>query len=78
MKIEIIPCLSDNYSYLIIEKDTNTVSIIDPSEFSEYQSLDWCIEELQDIGKYAKNPPTTTLVCWVKIDPIDNLFTICW
>ena len=34
MKIEIIKCLSDNYSYLIFEKDTNTVSIVDPSEFS--------------------------------------------
>ena len=34
MKIEIIPCLSDNYSYLIFEKVTNTISIVDPSEFS--------------------------------------------
>ena len=50
MKIEIIPCLSDNYSYLIIEKDTNTVSIIDPSEFStcdkvikKYKKLDYIL-----------------------------------
>ena len=34
MKIEIIPCLNDNYSYLIIENQTNTVSIVDPSEFN--------------------------------------------
>ena len=33
MIIEIIPCLSDNYSYVIYEKETNTVSIVDPSEF---------------------------------------------
>ena len=33
-KIEIIKCLNDNYSYLIYEKETNTVSIVDPSEFS--------------------------------------------
>ena len=33
MKIEIISCLSDNYSYLIFDEETNTVSIIDPSEF---------------------------------------------
>ena len=33
MKIEIIPCLNDNYSYLIFENETKTVSIIDPSEF---------------------------------------------
>ena len=34
MIIEIIPCLSDNYSYLIHEKETGTISIVDPSEFN--------------------------------------------
>ena len=34
MKIELISCLNDNYSYLIFEKETNTVSIVDPSEFN--------------------------------------------
>ena len=34
MNIEIIPCLNDNYSYLINDDETNTVAIIDPSEFS--------------------------------------------
>ena len=34
MIVEIIPCLSDNYSYLIHEKETGTVSIVDPSEFN--------------------------------------------
>ena len=34
MIIEIIPCLIDNYSYLIFEKKSNTVSIVDPSEFT--------------------------------------------
>ena len=50
MKIEIIPCLSDNYSYLIFEKLTNTVSIVDPSEFSacdnvikKYKRLDYIL-----------------------------------
>ena len=33
MNIEIIPCLNDNYSYLIFDEKTNTVSIVDPSEF---------------------------------------------
>ena len=33
MDIEIIPCLNDNYSYLIKDNQTNTVAIIDPSEF---------------------------------------------
>ena len=50
MKIEIIPCLSDNYSYLIFEKETNTVSIVDPSEFDacdeiikRYKKLDFIL-----------------------------------
>ena len=50
MIIEIIPCLSDNYSYLIHEKKFNTVSIVDPSEFKtcdkaikKYKKLDFIL-----------------------------------
>ena len=50
MIIEIIPCLSDNYSYLIYEKKSNTVSIVDPSEFKacnavidKYKKLDFIL-----------------------------------
>ena len=50
MIIEIIPCLSDNYSYLIHEKKLNTVSIVDPSEFKtcdevikKYKKLDFIL-----------------------------------
>ena len=32
MKIEIIPCLKDNYSYLIIDETKNNACVIDPSE----------------------------------------------
>ena len=32
MKIQIIPCLQDNYSYLIIDEENNTACVIDPSE----------------------------------------------
>jgi hydroxyacylglutathione hydrolase len=32
MKIKIIPCLQDNYSYLIIDKEDNTACVVDPSE----------------------------------------------
>ena len=32
MKIEIIPCLKDNYSYLIIDENKNNACVIDPSE----------------------------------------------
>ena len=51
MNIEIIPCLNDNYSYLIHEEKTNTVAIIDPSEFepcdevvkNRYKKLDYIL-----------------------------------
>jgi hydroxyacylglutathione hydrolase len=32
MKIEIIPCLEDNYSYLVIDQVKNIACVIDPSE----------------------------------------------
>ena len=32
MKIEIIPCLQDNYSYLIIDEKKNNACVVDPSE----------------------------------------------
>ena len=32
MKIEIIPCLNDNYSYLIFDEDKRSACVIDPSE----------------------------------------------
>ena len=32
MKIQIIPCLKDNYSYLIIDEKDNIACVVDPSE----------------------------------------------
>jgi len=32
MKIEIIKCLQDNYSYLIIDDENQTACVIDPGE----------------------------------------------
>ena len=50
MIIEIIPCLSDNYSYLIYEKKSNTISIVDPAELeacdkviNKYKKLDFIL-----------------------------------
>ena len=51
MKIEIIPCLNDNYSYLIYDEISNTVAIVDPSEFipcdtiisKNYKKLDFIL-----------------------------------
>ena len=39
LNIEIISCLSDNYSYLIHDQDTNTVAIIDPSDFDQCDQI---------------------------------------
>ena len=32
MRVEIIPCLQDNYSYLIIDDSNHSACVIDPSE----------------------------------------------
>ena len=32
MKIEIIKCLQDNYSYLIIDDENQTACVVDPGE----------------------------------------------
>ena len=32
MRVEILPCLKDNYSYIIIDKSNNLACVIDPSE----------------------------------------------
>ena len=34
LEVTIIKCLSDNYSYLIKDKKTNLVGVVDPSEFN--------------------------------------------
>ena len=33
LNINILPCLQDNYSFVIHDTETNTVAVIDPSEF---------------------------------------------
>ena len=49
LDISIIKCLSDNYSYLIRDKKTNTVAVVDPSEMDpidfEIQRLRWSRED---------------------------------
>ena len=32
MRVEIIKCLSDNYSYILIDEKINQACVIDPSE----------------------------------------------
>ena len=51
LNIEIISCLKDNYSYLLYDKISNIVAIIDPSDFSscderikrKYNKLDYIL-----------------------------------
>ena len=50
MKVEIIPCLSDNFSYLIYDKKSDKVSIVDPAEYKacdnvikKYKKLDFIL-----------------------------------
>ena len=51
MNIKIIPCLDDNYSYLLHDESSNTVAIVDPSEFKtcdkiiekNYKKLDFIL-----------------------------------
>ena len=51
MNLDIIPCLNDNYSYLIQDENSDKVAIIDPSEFGpcddiisqKYKKLDFIL-----------------------------------
>ena len=63
MDIEIIPCLNDNYSYIIRDVQTNTVAIIDPSEFGpcdkkinqKYKKLDFILNTHHHIDHIGGN-----------------------
>ena len=39
LNINIVPCLQDNYSFIIHEEETNTISVIDPSEFKSINNF---------------------------------------
>ena len=50
MKVEIIQCLSDNFSYLIHDKESDKISIVDPADFNacdevikKYKKLDFIL-----------------------------------
>ena len=48
MEITPIPCLSDNYAYIVNDKNSNTVGVVDPSEakpiisFLKKENLKFC------------------------------------
>ncbi len=37
--IDIIPCLSDNYAYIIYDNSSKKVGVIDPSNFDEVNDV---------------------------------------
>ena len=51
LNIQIVPCLSDNYSYIIHDKISNLIGVVDPSEFktidriisSKYKRVDYIL-----------------------------------
>ena len=63
LKIDIIPCLNDNYSYLLYDNKTNTVAIIDPSEFEvcdkiitqKYKKLDFILNTHHHVDHIGGN-----------------------
>ena len=57
LDISIIKCLTDNYSYLIKDKKTNLVGVVDPTEFS---TIDL------EISKTYKKYPHTKKKSWAK------------
>ena len=70
MQLEIIPCLNDNYSYLIKDDQTSTVAIIDPSEFNRWQFIgpksisnnDLFAQSIKTISK-INSSVTSTSIC---------------
>ena len=63
MNLDIIPCLNDNYSYLIQDKRSGKVAIIDPSEFGpcndiisqKYKKLDFILNTHHHIDHVGGN-----------------------
>ena len=51
LNIIIIKCLSDNFSYLIRDEKTNTVGVVDPSEF---EAVDFEISKTYKIFNNCK------------------------
>ena len=63
LNISIIKCLTDNYSYLLKDEITNTVGIVDPSEFTpvdkeierKYKKLDFIINTHHHDDRSSQN-----------------------
>ena len=63
LNIKIIPCLNDNYSYVIQDKKTNLVGVIDPSAFEpidsflskKYEKLDFILNTHHHVDHIGGN-----------------------
>ena len=78
MKIEIIPCLNDNYSYLIHDEISNTVAFVDPSEFipcdtiisKNYKKLDFI--PFRRVNKEGARKPSIMIRILIAAPPPPN------
>ena len=87
LNIKIIPCLNDNYSYLLHDKDANMVAIIDPSDFDQcdqiinkkYNKLDYILNthhHLDHVGgnqKLKEKYKSKILGCEIDKDRIPGI-----
>ena len=53
--INVMRLSSNIFPHLSNSKMTNCETFVDPCEFAEYQTLEWCRKELEDIGQYARS-----------------------
>ena len=68
LDISIIRCLSDNYSYLIRDKTTNLVGVVDPSEFYPVDlEISKNYKKLEKSMKFAKYRPSRSVVYTTRI-----------
>lgn len=53
--INVMRLSSNIFPHLSNWKMTKGETMVDPIEFDQYQTLDWCTSELEDVGKYARD-----------------------
>ena len=59
MEVNIIPCLEDNYSYILVDKKNKSACVIDPSESTPI------INFIENIFKLAKKFVFIVIACYL-------------